>query len=433
MYPVLEHLLTGSDLRIRSIKADGVLNDFGYFVEFASASDDDRMRLIYAPNGRGKTNFLKAVSAVVQPSPESLQSLIEIPLAQLNIEFAAGGSIAVTRKKGVTGAFAATVRTPDARTPCRITVDPTDFAGRLYRRVWDDRDDYNAYATAVSRLSSGAIFIGDDRLAPPSDDAREAGRVESPNYPARRRQRTVSRLLETVERMLTQSAFASLSREREQAGIYAQITRTTLQGSQSITATAARTQLETQIERLLRDGSPLEKYRLLSMRQVREISGQISNARSNHSQFPALHRILTPYFASLEQQIESLAPAQELIDTYVTSVNRFLDRKRLEFTASDGIRLHGRDGRQLHPENLSSGERHLLLLLSNAILATAEGQLMIIDEPELSLGIEWQRDLLPELLRCSQSGAVQFLIASHSVQVMSSVDRSTIVRPSEAM
>nr|WP_277987153.1 AAA family ATPase [Microbacterium esteraromaticum] len=280
-------------------------------------------------------------------------------------------------------------------------------------------------------MTPGAVFIGDDRLATTVDDTRDSARDAHVFAGVRKRPGTVTRLLDTVERLLTQSAFASLSRESAHSGIYGQITRTTLEGSARIAATTARNNLERQIERLVRDGTPLERYELISMRQVRDISNQIGSVRANDSKLPALHRILTPYFDSLEQQIESLGPAQELIDTYVTSVNKFLDRKSLVFTASRGIRLVGRDGSHLQPESLSSGERHLILLLSQAILATAERPLVIIDEPELSLGIEWQRDLLPELLRCSQSGCVQFLIASHSVQVMSAVDRAEIVRPLE--
>lgn len=231
--------------------------------------------------------------------------------------------------------------------------------------------------------------------------------------------------------MLTQEALAGLSSESEQTGIYAQITRTTLEGSNPILASEARAALEEQIESLLERGTPLERYGLLSMRQVHDISDQITGARANDKNLRAVHTVLRPYLDSLQDQITALSPAQKLIDTYVTSVNHFLDRKELRFTASRGIRLVGRDGNNLHPESLSSGERHLLLLLSQAVLATGERPLVIVDEPELSLGIEWQRDLLPEMLRCSAPGQVQFLVASHSLQVMNAVSLEDIVRPSE--
>jgi hypothetical protein len=418
---------------IRSIEARKVLGEFSYFVEYPTSVDPDRMRLIYAPNGRGKTNFLRAVSAALTPTPESLQSLIEIPFARLNIAFTNGGSISIDRGDEVIGRYTASASFKANEDGFAIDVDPTEFSGRMYRRVWDARPDFSSYSEAVAQLSPGAIFIGDDRLAPlPLDEARDSVRNESNHYAAlRRRQGSVSRLLETVERMLTQEALAGLSSESEQTGIYAQITRTTLEGSNPILASEARAALEQQIKGLLERGTPLERYGLLSMRQVHDISDQITGARANDKNLRAVHTVLRPYLDSLQDQITALSPAQKLIDTYVTSVNHFLDRKELKFTASRGIRLVGRDGNSLHPESLSSGERHLLLLLSQAVLATGEGPLVIVDEPELSLGIEWQRDLLPEMLRCSAPGQVQFLVASHSLQVMNAVSHDDIVRPSE--
>ncbi len=425
--------MTEPQKRISSIRADRVLGEFGYEVEFPGSSDNNRMRLIYAPNGRGKTNFLRAIHAALTASPEALQALIEIPLARLEITFADGGSILVERAQHLVGSYSATATLHPNEQGISINVDPADFAGRLYRRVLDEREDYSGYSELVSQLSTGAVFIGDDRLAPPTDDVREGTRPDGGSLAGnRRRHGSLTRLLDTVERMLTQSALASLSRESAQTGIYNQITRTTLQGSSELTASEARAALEAQITGLLEQGTPLEQYQLLSMRQLRDIATQLGGVRANNRQLPIVHLILKPYLDSLADQINSLAPAYQLIDTYVKGVNRFLDRKELQFTAPRGIRLVGRDGKSLHPEGLSSGERHLLLLLSQAVLATSDSPLVIVDEPELSLGLEWQRDLLSELLRCSQSGNVQFLIASHSVQIMGAVPREDIVQPSEA-
>lgn len=231
--------------------------------------------------------------------------------------------------------------------------------------------------------------------------------------------------------MFTKEALAGLSAEGEHTGIYSRITESTLAGSSQILASEARTALEDQINTLLERGRPLARYGLLSMRQVEHISDQIAAARANDKNLRAVHTVLTPYFESLSDQVTALAPAQKLIDTYVTSINHFLDRTELKFSASQGIQLIGRDGQAFHPDSLSSGERHLLLLLSQAVLATVVRPLVIIDEPEISLGIEWQRDLLPELLRCTETGDVQFLIASHSLQVMNAGPREDIVRPSE--
>lgn len=417
---------------VARIRAEGVLGEFAYDIRFGAEADAGRMRVIYAPNGRGKTNLLRAVNLVLTPSLDSLQALVESPILSLAVDLASGASICVQRESAFDGRYTATFRS-ELSDEVSISVDPADFAGRLYRRVWDERSDYTRYAALVSGATKGSVLIGDDRLAPGLEDVREVARTDQSYAAARRRAvGSVTRLLERVERMLNQSALASFSGEGASAGVYASITRTTFEGTESLTAVAARAALERQIRGLLADGVGHEKYGLMSLRQLRDIRGQIASARANDRNLPTLHRILTPYLDSLQDQLESLGPAQQLIDTFVTAANRFLDRKVLHFSAARGIELRGRDGARLQPESLSSGERHLLLLLSHAVLATQDRPLLIIDEPELSLGIDWQRDLLQELLRCTAAAGVQFLIASHSVQVMGGLDASDIIRPTEA-
>jgi hypothetical protein len=55
----------------------------------------------------------------------------------------------------------------------------------------------------------------------------------------------------------------------------------------------------------------------------------------------------------------------------------------------------------------------------------------MVDEPEISLGLDWQRKLLEQLLRCSSSANVHFLIASHSAQVMGNIPDEDIIFPIE--
>lgn len=420
---------------IEEIRAQGVLGEFAYRIVFDSADDRDRMRVIYAPNGRGKTNLLRAISYALEPSVDSLQALTETPIESLTIEFHSGAKISIERDSPFRSDYTATATPPPADDTPEVSIDvsPNDFAGRLFRRAWRERQDYLRYEEMVSHFSSGAVLIGDDRLTPTVEEIREIYRGESTSsMPKVKSSGTVKRLLDRVELALTQSALSSISRENEATGVYARITRTTLAGSKEhLSSTQARNALEEKIQDLLTAGMGYERYGLLSLRQLRQISTQLEEARSNDRNLPMLHRILTPFMDSLADQIKSLAPAQQMIDTFVTAVNKFLDRKELRFSTGTGISLHGRDNKLLPPEGLSSGERHLLFLLSHAVLATKDRPLLIIDEPEISLGLDWQRLLLSELLRCSASEQVQFLIASHSVQIMGDLEAGEIIRPTE--
>lgn len=64
---------------------------------------------------------------------------------------------------------------------------------------------------------------------------------------------------------------------------------------------------------------------------------------------------------------------------------------------------------------LSSGERHLLVLLTIFVIEGNNRQLFMIDEPEISLNMIWQRQLLPLLSELAPNAEI--IVASHSPSV----------------
>nr|WP_255356453.1 AAA family ATPase [Cylindrospermopsis sp. CR12] len=52
--------------------------------------------------------------------------------------------------------------------------------------------------------------------------------------------------------------------------------------------------------------------------------------------------------------------------------------------------------------NLSSGEKQIISLFSKIYLEPHEDFIVLFDEPELSLSIEWQRRLLPDILKSNR-------------------------------
>ena len=65
--------------------------------------------------------------------------------------------------------------------------------------------------------------------------------------------------------------------------------------------------------------------------------------------------------------------------------------------------------------SLSSGEKQLFILLTEALLQRGSSHLFIADEPELSLHIEWQRKILNALLDLNPNA--QIIVATHSPEI----------------
>ena len=67
---------------------------------------------------------------------------------------------------------------------------------------------------------------------------------------------------------------------------------------------------------------------------------------------------------------------------------------------------------------LSSGEQHELVLLYELLFKVKPGSLILIDEPELSLHVAWQKQVLRDLREVTKLVPLDLLIATHSPQVI---------------
>jgi len=74
--------------------------------------------------------------------------------------------------------------------------------------------------------------------------------------------------------------------------------------------------------------------------------------------------------------------------------------------------------------SLSSGEKQLFILLTEALLQKNKPYLFIADEPELSLHIGWQKQILKELLNLNSNA--QIIVATHSPEVAGSFPEHVI-------
>lgn len=137
--------------------------------------------------------------------------------------------------------------------------------------------------------------------------------------------------------------------------------------------------------------------------------------------------LLKPYIKSLESRLEAVEPIYHLIDKFVKVLNGFLRDKTISFKQSEGFVIQNRLGNVLKPAELSSGEQQLLLLFSYVLTAREMPSVFIIDEPEISLNIKWQRQLIQSLLDITTGANIQFIFASHSMELLAQ-HRARVVR-----
>ena len=114
------------------------------------------------------------------------------------------------------------------------------------------------------------------------------------------------------------------------------------------------------------------------------------------------------------------AQINEPIRNYTEIVGLFIKDKTIEFNEAGEpmifLRKQGvKERRQLSLTSLSSGEKQLLILLTESLLQQKQPYVFIADEPELSLHIEWQRNLISSIRRLNPQA--QIIFATHAPEI----------------
>ena len=101
---------------------------------------------------------------------------------------------------------------------------------------------------------------------------------------------------------------------------------------------------------------------------------------------------------------------------YEDIVNSFLEDKTIAVDESDGLKIKSSSKSQLNWRDLSSGEKQILILLTEVLLKVDEPVVYIADEPELSLHVTWQEKLLESLVTLGRQ--IQVIVATHSPDIV---------------
>ena len=142
--------------------------------------------------------------------------------------------------------------------------------------------------------------------------------------------------------------------------------------------------------------------------------------------FRIVDKVLEPFVRGNEARLEALNALYIALRTTVETLNSLYLNKQVTLHLERGVNISNAGG-PLLAEQLSSGEQELLILFCEVISALRPDTILFIDEPELSLNVSWQRTLLDSLIKCASGSTVQFVIATHSIEMLAH-HRANVVR-----
>ena len=119
--------------------------------------------------------------------------------------------------------------------------------------------------------------------------------------------------------------------------------------------------------------------------------------------------------AMIDATAEKQAEMKARIDEFISTVNdMFKDTgKRIEI---EGNKFNILSKEQIIPiDALSSGEKQILLILLRVFLMDGKEAYVLLDEPENSLDISWQYELINTLVKLNPNA--QYFITTHSPSI----------------
>src|SRR5690606_11330238 len=129
--------------------------------------------------------------------------------------------------------------------------------------------------------------------------------------------------------------------------------------------------------------------------------------------------VLQVYIEDSRQKLEVYDELADRIDLFLKIVNERFLKKKLTISRTEGFHFEStKNGKDIPLKSLSSGEQHILVLYYELLFKIKAGTLLLMDEPEISLHIAWQKRIISDLQEILKLNPMEIIIATHSPAVI---------------
>ncbi len=126
-----------------------------------------------------------------------------------------------------------------------------------------------------------------------------------------------------------------------------------------------------------------------------------------------IHSVVGKWNELIERQKEIYEPRE----TFLQVINNMMRNKQFQISDKNELEPVSHDGRFLSLGRLSSGEKQVLIFLGEALIQEKRAWIYVADEPELSLHVTWQNQLIKNLRMINPN--CQIIFATHSPDIVS--------------
>ena len=412
---------------------------FGQFTYELPMHDDpadvSTLFLLYGDNGSGKTTILNMLFRLLSclDGRGYKNYLTKIIFRRFRVELAGGMAVDASRPDGrLEGPYTATILRGEE------VLERVDFPNPLSESEEERAKRIRHFLDILDGLGLGLHLLPDNRRIQGgiADDPRLAiqrvaywhGRSSEithtfePTDPEEAVEREeLKRAVSRAAQWIRQQAYkGSNTGQKNVNAMYTDIARS-IAASPTDTTDDMHTKvgvLAGKLEDLARKSEAFAKFGLISELRVEKMNGALVSMLSPDG-VRIMFNVMSPYVRSIEEQLNALENIHGVLSAFVNNLNRFFaGSKTVGYDLRKGFTVRSNTGNRLDLDVLSSGEKHLLFLMCNTIVARDKASILIIDEPEISLNIKWQRRLIRALLDCIRGSNVQLVFATHSIELL---------------
>lgn len=185
-----------------------------------------------------------------------------------------------------------------------------------------------------------------------------------------------------------------------------------------------------------RNGKKLEKKDYEAVKRLDyvntfDVSSEMDKESVLNSQLRRLQEMYAYYLSDLAKQIsdkvkldgsvskEQMNAINHDRDEFIHIINEMFKETGKVLLESESNLVFMKDGdRRIQLNNLSAGEKQLLIILLTTLLQKRQEYIMVLDEPEISMHIDMQYTLIDNLLKLNPN--VQLIVSTHSPSIFGS-------------
>ena len=421
-------------LRLKRIEVDGLFRVYDHHIDLDLK---DRVTLLHGPNGVGKTSILRMTDAILR---NDLARLRTIPFSRFMLGFHDESTLELRvapKPKNDNGTLELTLKNGDNSNSGTVTLGPSE-AETIAAQI-DYLRPHPGMADMWVDLRDGEVLTGSEILSRfgerhPNFKPRQndmswfSSFLKKANVHLIEAQRLVRRYRDSrssksprwfmVDRQTISSVVDCSEDFRKRLddtmadyGRHAQ----TLDQSfpqRLISATEKLTvdKLQIEMDTLDKKTAGLKEMGILDSTPVHPFDiGTLGDMND-----PTQASVMTLYVHDTAGKLKVLDDFADRTRLFLDSVNAKYRQKKIRLDRQEGLVAMSDNDETLVLDSLSSGEQHELVLHYDLLFRVPSNTIVLIDEPELSLHVAWQKRFLSDLVNIVQLSGFDALIATHS-------------------